>query len=163
MSLPPKTILISPWSRPLRGDKEKLTNPKNYPIERWNEVITKLKEQGFNLVQIGVGDETKLNNIDAYKWGMNLDSLAKLAKESCGFIAIDNFFPHLCNLIGKAGIVIFGQSDPNIFGHKIHDNLLKGREYLREKQFELWESCVYREDCFVSPNDIVVCATRRFS
>jgi hypothetical protein len=67
------------------------------------------------------------------------------------WIGVDSFFQHFCWDLGKPGIVIWGQSDPNIFGHPENINLLKDRKYLREKQFWLWEQAEYNEEAFVLP------------
>jgi hypothetical protein len=57
--------------------------------------------------------------------------------------------------IGKPGIVLWGQSDPLIFGHPENNNLLKDRKYLREKQFWWWEQCDYNAEAFVRPEEII--------
>jgi ADP-heptose:LPS heptosyltransferase len=71
------------------------------------------------------------------------------------WIAVDNFFQHLAFMGGKRGIVIFSQSDPEIFGHKENVNLLKGRQYLRERQFDIWETSEYKEEVFVTSIDVI--------
>jgi hypothetical protein len=56
---------------------------------------------------------------------------------------------------------VFGQSDPNIFGHPENINLLKDRKYLREKQFWIWEQAEFIEEAFVTP-DVVIDALKKF-
>ena len=51
--------------------------------------------------------------------------------------------------------MLFGQSDPLIFGHPENINLLKDRKYLREQQFWWWEQCEYKEDAFVRPEEVI--------
>jgi hypothetical protein len=87
--------------------------------------------------------------------GMPLESLLELLKRCETWISVDNFFPHLANLQKKAGYVIWGQSDPKIFGYAYNNNLLKDRLFLREKQFDIWECVEYREDVFLTPEEIV--------
>jgi ADP-heptose:LPS heptosyltransferase len=127
-------------------------NPKDYP--RWKEVIKGLKEIGYKVTQIGIAGEELLGE-DEVMFNLPLKELSKLLKECHTWISVDNFFQHLAYLDKKKGVVIFGQSDPNIFGHKQNINLLKDRKYLREKQFANWEQAEYRADVFVEPQEII--------
>lgn len=145
-----KTILISPYSRRLRNGKN---NPKNFPY--WADLVKRLKAEGYSVVQVGVAGEPQIDGVDAVKIGLPLKRLAELIKECYAWISVDNFFQHFAYIEGKKGIVIFSQSDPDIFGHSVNKNLLKDRKYLRDRQFDIWESCEYKEEAFVTPIDVV--------
>ena len=138
------TILISPWSRPLRNGQE---NSKNYPF--WCELITLVDHP---IEQVGVRGETQL--VDTMHVDLNLDRLARLIQDSITWISVDSFFQHYCWHLNKTGIVLWGQSDPNIFGHSSNVNLLKNSSYLRQHQFFLWEQAEYRTDCWVEPQEV---------
>jgi len=143
-------IIISPYSKPLRNGQN---NPKNYPY--WDDLVKGLKEKEMYVIQIGVQGEKKIDGVDDFKCNLPLKELGKLLKECHTFICVDNFFQHLAYVHEKPGIVIFGQSDPEIFGHKGNTNLLKDRKYLRALQFDIWERCEYSKECFVEPNVII--------
>ena len=138
-------IIISPYAQKLRNGKN---NPKNYPW--WSELI-KLLDQ--HIVQIGVQGEQQL--VDDFRTNMPLTELAELVKECKTWIGVDSFFQHFCWDLKKPGIVLWSQSDPNIFGHPENINLLKDRKYLRKEQFWLWEQCEYNKDAFVDPNEVM--------
>jgi len=123
-------------------------HPKNYPF--WNEVI-----EGINqpIVQVGVHGEPHL--VPDVRHNLSLTELAKLVDECKTWIAIDSFFQHFCWDRKKKGIVLWGQSDPLIFGHPENINLLKSRDNLREKQFWLWEQTTFNAGHFVGP-DVVL-------
>lgn len=151
-------ILISPYSKPLRDGKR---NPKNWPY--WNTLIRSLKSEGHRVVQVGQGSEEKLQGVDAYVFDRPFSEL-KTRIHGCDlWISVDNFFHHLGASIGKKGIVLWGQSDPEIFGHPGNLNLLKDRKYLRlgVQQFWLWEQCDYQEEAFVGP-EVVLKAVREW-
>ena len=76
------------------------------------------------------------------------------------FISIDNFAPHLAWLLNKPGIVIFSQSDPLIFGHELHINLLKDIKYLRKNQFDIWETAIYNKEAFMEPQKVIEALTQ---
>ena len=145
-----KTIIISPYSRRLRNGKN---NPKNFPY--WEDVVKKLKLEDYKIVQVGVNGESKIDGVDEYLINLSLKKLSELINKCNVWIAVDNFFQHLAFMGGKRGIVIFSQSDPEIFGHKENVNLLKGRQYLRERQFDIWETTEYKEEAFVTSIDVI--------
>jgi hypothetical protein len=68
--------------------------------------------------------------------------------------------------LGRPGVVIFGPSDPVIFGHEENVNLLKDRRFLRKQQFWLWSQIephlASNPDIFVSP-EVVVAAVLRLA
>jgi len=144
-------IIISPYARQMRNDKP---HPKNYPY--WKELINKIDEE---IIQIGVEGEEQL--VDDFRKNLSLNQLAELTTQCKTWISVDTFYQHFCWDLKKPGIVIFSQSDPNIFGHKENINLLKDRKYLREKQFWLWEQVEYNKDAFVKPK-IVLDALKKF-
>lgn len=144
-------IIISPYARQMRNEKP---HPKNYPY--WKEVINKIDEE---IIQIGVEGEEQL--VDDFRKNLSLNELALLTTQCKTWISVDSFYQHFCWDLKKPGIVIFGQSDPNIFGHKENINLLRNRKYLRENQFWLWEQADYNKDAFVKPK-IVLDALKKF-
>lgn len=146
-----KFILISPYSKMLRDGTY---NAKNYPW--WPVVIADLKKD-FDVVQVGIKEETPL--VDDFRPNLKLKEVAQLVEECFVWISVDNFLPHLAHLIEKPGIVIWGISDPNIFGYKENKNLLKSKKYLRENQFFVWEGVKHNPDVFVSP-EVVIKAVR---
>jgi ADP-heptose:LPS heptosyltransferase len=139
-------ILIFPYAKQLLNGQE---NPKNYPIQCWKELLAMIDEP---VVQVGVDGEVQL--VPDFRKNLSMADLAKLVKECRTWISVDSFAQHFCWDLDKQGIVIFSQSDPNIFGHKENKNLLKDRKYLRPNQFWLWTQTVYDINAYVSPLEI---------
>jgi hypothetical protein len=138
-------IIISPWAQKLRNGKN---NPKNYPW--WPELISLIDEP---IIQIGIEGEEQL--VDDFRTNLSLEQLKSLVLHCRTWISVDSFFQHLAWDLGKPGIVLWGQSDPNIFGHPENTNLLKDRKYLREKQFWWWEQCEYIPNAFVGSEEVL--------
>lgn len=145
-----RNIIISPYSRPLRNGGN---NPKNYPF--WEELIFKLKGYDLNVLQIGAWKEQPLLGVDNVIFGASLNTLLINLREALTFICVDNFLPHFAHFYNIPGIVLWGQSDPTIFGYPENDNLLLSRKHLRPKQFDIWEGIEYKEQVFVKP-DVVI-------
>jgi ADP-heptose:LPS heptosyltransferase len=142
-----KTVIVSPFSRPVpRGE-----NAKNYPY--WSDVISQLSEWGVRTIQIGEKGEPEIGATEKL-FGLPLNFLAELVRLCDTWVSVDNFFHHFCALHKKPGVVIFGKSDPLIFGHAENCNLLKGREFLRPHQFRFWSQEPHDERVFVSPDRV---------
>ena len=140
-------IIIAPWAR---GMREAKPHPKNYP--RWKEVIEMLGTDE-PIVQIGIEGEEQL--VPDFRKNRPMSELKDLVMECRTWCAVDSFFQHYAWDLGKYGVVLWGQSDPNIFGHPENTNLLKDRKYLREKQFWLWEQTNLIPESFVDPEIVV--------
>jgi len=140
-------IIISPFAQKLRNGN---LNPKNYPIEYWKELIKMIDEP---IIQVGVEGEEQL--VDTFVKNMPLPRLRELLQECRTWIGVDSFFQHLGWDEGKQGIVLWGPSDPLIFGHPENINLLKDRSYLVENQFIWWEATPHSNSRFVEPQKVI--------
>jgi len=129
-------------------------NPKDYPY--FPELVATLKSEGHEIIQIGVKGEAQIDGVDRFIQGRPLRKLKELVESVDTWISVDNFFPHYCFCERlKAGIVIFGQSDPVHFSHSANTNLLKSSSYLRPFQFSHWFDIPFREDAFVEPQVVM--------
>lgn len=127
-----------------------LDNAKNYPY--WDDVVTLLRLTGEDVLQIGLIGEKKIEGVSDFLTNIPFKAIEQLVLNSKMFISIDNFLPHLAHHIGfKRGIVLWGPSDPGIFGYKEFANLSKDRKYLRPDQFSAWDKCTFIKEAFVEP------------
>lgn len=138
-------IIIAPYAQKLRTGN---LNPKNYPY--WKELIEQIKEP---IIQVGVEGETQL--VSDFRKNLPIPELRTLLKECRIWISIDSFMQHLGWDEGKKGIVLWGPSDPLIFGHSENINLLKDRSCLVENQFIWWEATKHKNDRFVKPEEVL--------
>ena len=145
-------IIISPYAKALTNGDD---NPKNYPW--WSELISMLPDV---VVQVGRSGEKPL--IDQCLWDLSLNDLTGLLNECVTWISCDSMFQHWAWHVGKPGVVIWGQSDPLIFGHDSNTNLLKGREYLFHNQFFSWDLIPPRSDCFVEPSVVLEAVLKHY-
>jgi ADP-heptose:LPS heptosyltransferase len=138
-------IIIAPYAQKLRSGKE---NPKNYPY--WKELSQMIDEP---IVQVGIEGEKQL--VPDFRKNLPISELRFLIQECRIWLGVDSFFQHLGWDEGKKGIVLWGPSDPLIFGHPENINLLKDRKYLAENQFLWWEATEHINDRFVKPEEII--------
>jgi len=144
-----RDIIVAPWAKALRNGKE---NAKNYPFSL--ELVSLLKENNFNVIQVG-GIGERLIGANEVKLGLSLSELEVLIRKSYTVVTVDSFIQHYCWYLDKQAIVLWGKSDPLIFGHESNINLLKDRKNLREDSFRWWEDVSYDENVFVSPQYVI--------
>lgn len=142
-------ILLSPYSKSLRNGGR---NPKNYPY--WEELAFELINEGYDLYQFSVHGEVLIHEDVDVLYEMKLKDIPNILKDYDTFVSVDNFFPHLAAYYDFPGFVIWGKSNPEIYGHGVHTNLLKDKKYLRPDQFRIWEQTEYNADAFMSPLEI---------
>ena len=148
-------ILIQCFSKPLKHGKE---NPKNYPY--WETLIDGMYIAGYDVIQIGSSQEKKM--CEHFVKDANFAQLMELLKDCDLFICVDSFLQHMAHYYGKKGIVLFGPSDPSLFGYKENVNLYNEPSRFRENQYDIWENAVFDAQAFVTP-DVVLNVLSRWN
>lgn len=144
-----KNVLIFPWSKKLRNGER---NPKDYPF--WPQLVSLLKEKGFCTIQVSLPGEEAIG-ADQLHLNKSFKEISKMIQDCYLVFTVDSMASHLAWYLKKKAVVLFGQSDPNIFGHSENLNLLKNRKYLRLDQFNVYEGLPYREKAFLSPEEVI--------
>jgi ADP-heptose:LPS heptosyltransferase len=133
-------ILISAYSRQLES---KQPNPKNYPW--WPQLIRMLD---LPVTQVAVSGDSPL--VSDVRWNLPLDELAQLVTQCEFWISCDSFFQHFAWDLNKPGVVLWGPSNPAIFGHKENINIVGGSQHFVKDQFLMWSMHEYQADRFAS-------------
>jgi len=139
-------ILIQPYARELRNGE---VNPKNYP--HWPELISMLETQGHHIIHVGVTGEQPLTDDFVCQ---SLPTVEKFIKSCDLWISVDSFLQHMAWYLGVPGIVLFGPSDPKIFGHEENTNLYVNSKYFRPDPCGIWESMKLNNKAFCSPETV---------
>lgn len=142
-------ILIFPWSRKTTDGKP---SPKDFP--HWEAVVAGLAKAGHEVIQVSCSGEPPIAGASRMD-DLPLGKIAELMKACETWISVDNFAHHMAWTLNEPGIVIFGMSDPAIFGHKENINLLKDFRYLRARQFGLWSQEPQNPAAFVGPQAVL--------
>jgi ADP-heptose:LPS heptosyltransferase len=131
----------------------KTGSEKNYPWPQ--ELADLLKKNGHDLIQVGAAGEKQY--ADRFYSNPDWSKLKELIAKCHTFVSVDTFLQHAAWFLQKRGIVIFSQTDPKIFGHDEHRNLLKDTKYLRQgwRQFDTFEGLECNDEAFVTPDDVL--------
>ena len=142
-------ILYAPFAaRPhsLNGS----VSPKDYP---WAKELAQLLEEKYEVIQVGGNGDEQL--VKDFRKNLPFPEVSKLIKESVTGVCVDSYLQHHYWYFDKKAIVLWGISDPYIFGHMEQINLLKDRKYLRPNQFDLYYSNEVNPEAFVSPEEVL--------
>ncbi len=100
-------------------------NKQWYP-ERWIKIVDWLGNKGYKVLQLGSQNETHIAGAINMLGKTNIAYAMALVKHSDYFLGIDSVFNHAASAFGTTGVVLFGASTPEVWGHKEHINLYKG-------------------------------------
>lgn len=139
-----------------------IRNAKDYPW--WRELVAALNAEGHVVTQLGVKGEDRIDGVGRYVQGFPLDKLVDVIRECDTWISVDSWLPHFCATMRlQPGIVIWGQSNPKVWGYPTNINLLKSPEYLRPYQYAPWFDIQHTDDCFVEPDVVLEALHGRFA
>jgi len=125
-------------------------SPKDYPHARQ---LAELLEKDYELVQVGGGNDEQV--CKTFRPNPSFHDLGKLITESQTGVCVDSYLSHYYWYLGRRAIVLFGVSDPLIFGTSGNLNLLKDRKFLRPQQFDLYYGNQVNPEAFVSPEEVL--------
>ncbi|MGC8979009.1 hypothetical protein [Caldisericum sp.] len=149
-------VVVSPYAANLNRFGI-ANNPKNYPY--WVEIVKYLKFKNFKVVQIGVSGEPIISEeIDEFLVDLPFPQILELLNQCSFWMSVDNFLPHLAQFTKplKKGIVIWGKSDPKIFGYPNNFNIYKDKKYFRKDQFGYWFYEEFNPKVFIEPEKIFI-------
>jgi ADP-heptose:LPS heptosyltransferase len=125
-------------------------SPKDYP---WPKELAELLEKDHEVIQVGGNGDVQVAK-DA-RLNLSFKELGELIESSDTGICVDSYLGHYYWYLNRRAIVLFGISDPMIFGHPENLNLLKDRSYLRPQQFDLYYTNQYCPEAFVKPKEVI--------
>ncbi len=96
---------------------------KNWPLERWRELIAQLIAQPVRLLVVGgEAEHTTLAELDGafpgrlrFARDLPLPQLAALLARCSGFVGHDSGISHLAAAVGTPSVLLFGPTDPQVW------------------------------------------------
>lgn len=154
-------ILVAPYSN--RRIDGKL-NSKNYP--HWRVLLGMLVKNNY-VTQVVYGNEPVIQIYDQNIGSPAIDSnfsvarvngvveIEKLVLQHDLALCVDNYLHHMAHYLKKPAIVLFGPSDPLLFGYFENINLYAHKKYFRPMQFQTWNEWDFSPEAFVLPERVV--------
>jgi ADP-heptose:LPS heptosyltransferase len=102
-----KIVLLAPSASNREGPNNGLMlSNKTWDFKKWEQIVEHLQQQGFYVIQVGVKEDFKVENVNEYFFDRKFGELVALIITSKFFLSLDTFFQHLCGVMGKRGIVV---------------------------------------------------------
>lgn len=95
---------------------------KRWPTGHWNRALRRI---GMVVPMVLLGDEVGdlLPDVIHLRRSSAIRTSAAILMQSCGFLSVDTFLPHLAASVGVTGAVLFGPSNVAAFGYPENLNL----------------------------------------
>lgn len=147
-----------------RGVDRKYDNnhPKLWPMEKYNELIKKLKDLYPDVLLVQLGDDSKFGYIE----GIDINLVEKTSLEECKVILKNSLLlisgegglVHFNHFLNNKSVVLFGPTNPDVFGYEENINITsRGCDSYCEGVAEVWRyRCIKGYDVPPCMNDISV-------
>jgi len=100
-------VLLAPSASNREGPSNGLMlSNKTWEFKRWEQIVSYLQSKNYYVIQVGVKEDFKVENVNEYFFNRSFGELVALINISRFFMGVDTFFQHLCGLMGKKGIVV---------------------------------------------------------
>jgi ADP-heptose:LPS heptosyltransferase len=104
---------------------------KNWPIDAWEDLVGRIKEAGFEVVQIGTSSEPLVPGAERLDTP-SIKHAAAVQKFSVLFIGGDSIFNHTSQVVAKKSVIIWGSTHPLGSGYDQNVNLVNGGLWTRD-------------------------------
>jgi len=125
-------------------------SPKSYPLAK---ALANMIVSSHEVIQLGGEEDEQL--APDFRKNLSFAEVGNLISKCDTAICVDSYLQHHCWFLNKKAIVLWGVSDPLIFGHSMHLNLIRDRNCLRKNQFDLYYANEHRPEAFVSPEEVM--------
>jgi len=105
-----------------QGQQNQTNLCKEWYVEHWENTVNLLKKD-FDIVQVGLPNEELIKGAIDLKGKMPFRYILALVKYCASWIDIDSFLQHTGAAVGKPGVVLWGRTNPRIFGHACNTNM----------------------------------------
>ena len=91
--------------------------------ERWAHLINNFPD--FTFIQLGLESEELIQGAFDYRGVGSLREQLSILSNSNFYIGVESFWAHACSALNVPGIILFGDSNPEIWGHENNINIYK--------------------------------------
>lgn len=116
--------ILAPYRNPIvlhvipRGSSNKM-----WPFGNWEALVRAMPDHTF--LQIGQPDEKQVAAAIDLRGKISFREALALIKYASSFVGVDSSFAHATNAFDVPGVVLFGATTPDIWGHENNLNLYK--------------------------------------
>ena len=97
---------------------------QEWPVDYWNKLISEMPEYTF--IQLGVATENQVDKAIDFRGRTTFREAMAIIKNAKSFVGVVSSFSHATNAFDTPGVVLFGASAVEVWGHPNNINLFKG-------------------------------------
>lgn len=119
---------------------------KVWPKEYYDKFVDRFKEKypHIRVVQLGIPQNEKIENVDQYVLGEDLEVIKWILKGSMVHIDCEGGLVHLATQLGTKCVVLFGPTPLHMYGYEQNINLLAGNCHNCMGMHEEWAFKCFR-------------------
>jgi ADP-heptose:LPS heptosyltransferase/SAM-dependent methyltransferase len=115
---------FNPNFLPARTRMTDYTSTKNISMQQWRQIVSLIRKQGVEVIQLGVVEEEKIEGVTHHLNGQtSLEETSLLIKYSLCHIDTEGGLVHLANAVHGRCVVLFGPTPVELFGYPDNINL----------------------------------------
>jgi ADP-heptose:LPS heptosyltransferase len=118
---------------------------KEWPLQNWEELVKRMPDYSF--VQLGLASEPMVRGAIDIRGKTTFRSASAIIKNALSFVGVDSSFSHVTNAFNVPGVVLFGPSTPEVWGHSNNINLYKRVRCAPCIDLLLRSTCPYDQRC----------------
>ena len=100
------------------------SSTKNISMRQWRQIVSLLRREGIEVVQLGIEEEEKIEGVTHYLNGQtSLEETGLLIKHSLCHIDTEGGLVHLATAVHARCVVLFGPTPVEFFGYPQNINL----------------------------------------
>ena len=96
---------------------------QNWPLKNWEELVKSMPQYTF--IQLGLSGEDKVEGAVDFRGTTSFREALSILKNSMSFVGVVSSFAHATSAVATPGVVLFGPSSPQVWGHANNINLYK--------------------------------------
>jgi ADP-heptose:LPS heptosyltransferase len=155
---------ISAYKRPIIIHiSSRSSKNEEWPLDYWEELIRIMPDYTF--LQVGLADEPQVKGAIDLRGKTTFRQAMALVKYALSFAGVNSSFSHVTNAFGIRGVVLFGPSNPEVWGQENNINLYKKWRCAPCIDLLYGSNCPYSKPCMkqISPEEVKRALLRQIS
>ncbi len=109
---------------PPRTRNTDYSSTKNISVQQWRQIVSIIRKQGIDVIQLGIAEEEKIEGVSHYLNGQtSIEETGLLVKHSLCHIDTEGGLVHLASAVHTRCVVLFGPTPVEFFGYPQNINL----------------------------------------
>jgi ADP-heptose:LPS heptosyltransferase len=138
--------MLSAYKKPLLLHVSSLTSRnQEWPLENWKVLIDSMPDYSF--IQVGGPDDPQVEGAIDLRGKTTFKEALALMANCLSFVGVVSSFAHATNAFNVPGVVLFGASSPEVWGHNNNINIYKDLPCAPCIDLLAGSSCPYSKRC----------------